>query len=84
MAAFRAIENRRAIARAANTGISGFIDPFGRILDQSGIYEDDARVHAIPLRKATTFYTRHGDLFAWFCCAAAIAAIVFAKFGRVA
>ncbi len=84
MAAFRAIENRRAIARAANTGISGFIDPFGRILDQSGIYEDDARVHAIPLRKATTFYTRHGDLFAWFCCAAAIAATVFAKFGRVA
>lgn len=75
MAAFRAIENRTAIARAANTGISGFIDPYGRILQQSEEYVEAALVHDIPLRTTTTFYTRHGDVFAWLCCAVAVGAI---------
>ena len=67
MVTFRAIENRVAIARAANTGISGFIDPYGRIINQSEIFIEDTLVHDIPLRNTTTFYTRFGDVFAKMC-----------------
>ena len=35
----RAIEQGRYLARAANTGISGFVDPYGRVLQQSEIFE---------------------------------------------
>ena len=67
MVTFRAIENRIAIARAANTGISGFIDPYGRILAQSDIFVDATLTHEIPLRTTKTWFTRHGDLFARAC-----------------
>ena len=67
MVTFRAIENRVAIARAANTGISGFIDPYGRILSQSKIFVDKTITQDIPLRTTTTFYSRYGDLFARLC-----------------
>jgi apolipoprotein N-acyltransferase len=67
MATFRAIENRASIARAANTGISGFIDPYGRIIEQSEIFVEDGLVQDIPLRWRTTFYTRYGDVFARLC-----------------
>lgn len=67
MVTFRAIENRVAIARSANTGISGFIDPYGRIIEQSDIFVEDVLVQNIPIRSTTTFYTRYGDVFARLC-----------------
>ncbi len=67
MVTFRAIENRVAIARSANTGISGFIDPYGRIIEQSDIFVEDALVRSIPITNTTTFYTRYGDVFARVC-----------------
>jgi len=67
LAVFRAVENRRSLVRAANTGISGFIDPLGRILAATALFEDDAAVRAVPLLRPTTFYSRHGDLFAKAC-----------------
>jgi apolipoprotein N-acyltransferase len=67
MATFRAIENRVSVARSAQTGISGFIDPYGRIIEQSEIFVEDALVQNIPLRNTTTFYTRYGDVFARLC-----------------
>lgn len=67
MATFRAVENRVAIARAANTGISGFIDPVGRILAQSDIFVEDALVYDIPVRTTATFYSQYGDVFAVGC-----------------
>ncbi len=42
MVVFRAVENRVAFARAANTGISGFIDPYGHIAQQSSIFTQEA------------------------------------------
>ncbi|MBD3308896.1 apolipoprotein N-acyltransferase [candidate division KSB3 bacterium] len=67
MVTFRAIENRVAVARAANTGISGFIDPYGRIIRQSEIFVDATMTHTLPIRQTTTFYTQYGDLFVRLC-----------------
>jgi apolipoprotein N-acyltransferase len=67
MAVFRAVENRRSLVRAANTGISGFVDPVGRILDQSELFTDAVLTGNIPIYKKTSFYTRAGDLFAVTC-----------------
>ena len=68
MAVFRAVENRRALIRAANTGISGFIDPAGRIMKSSGLFEEAALTCFVPIiRDSRTFYTRHGYLLV-LCC----------------
>jgi apolipoprotein N-acyltransferase len=72
MNVFRAVENRVAIARAANTGISGFIDPVGRILgtvnkNNKEILVEGYLIKDLPLSQPGTFYTRHGDLFALLC-----------------
>ena len=67
MATFRAVENRVFIARAANTGITGFIDPRGKILKQGGIFTEEAITETIRLSNQKTFYTLYGDIFAWIC-----------------
>jgi len=72
MTIFRAVENRRALIRAANTGISGFIDPAGRIIAATQLFEDALLTHTIPLLQTTTCYTRYGDLFAKFCLASTL------------
>ncbi len=67
MVVFRAVENRIAFARAANTGISGFIDPYGRILEATPIFSMVALSGRIPVGTEKTFYSKHGDIFAYSC-----------------
>ena len=67
MGVFRAVENRRSLIRSANTGISGFIDPTGRITDQTDIFKEAAITHSVPLMSPKTIYTRFGDWFAITC-----------------
>ncbi len=67
IAVFRAVENRVFIARAANTGITGIIDPRGRIVRKGGIFTEEAMVETIRLSNSKTFYTLYGDVFAWIC-----------------
>ena len=77
MVAFRAVENRVPVVRAANTGISAVIDSAGRIQMRTRIFERDVLTGAIRIGGAgTTFYTRYGDVFAWACCA--VSAVLFA------
>ncbi|MGD9280718.1 MAG: apolipoprotein N-acyltransferase, partial [Desulfobacterales bacterium] len=83
MTIFRAVENRRALARAANTGISGFIDPVGRILASAPLLEEAALTRALPLIRSTTFYTRYGDMLALACLAGALFGILL-EFGKYA
>jgi apolipoprotein N-acyltransferase len=59
----RAIENRRAVARCANNGISCFIDPWGRISGETRLYTRTTIRAELPLRSDLTFYTRFGDWF---------------------
>jgi apolipoprotein N-acyltransferase len=69
MAVFRAVETRRALARAANTGISAFVDPVGRILDDTPLFEEAVRTRSLPLMGMKTIYVCHGDYFAIGCLA---------------
>jgi apolipoprotein N-acyltransferase len=79
MVVLRAVENRTAFARAANTGISGFIAPDGRILAATPIFTQEAITGTIPFRRTTTFYTTFGDVFAWACVIMATLWIWIAK-----
>ena len=63
MAVFRAVEQRRAIARCANSGISMFILPTGEIIKPTPLYKQVIITNAIPLLNTRTFYQKHGDLF---------------------
>ncbi len=83
MTVFRAVENRRALARSANTGISGFIDPVGRILASTPLLNDAVITRSLPLLDIKTLYTRFGDVFAWACLAATLSVILL-KFGKYA
>jgi apolipoprotein N-acyltransferase len=67
IAVFRAVENRVFVARAANTGITGFIDPRGKIIKRGEIFTEEAMNGTIRLSKKKTFYTLYGDVFAWVC-----------------
>lgn len=67
MAVFRAVENKRALVRAANTGISGFIDPVGRVLDQTELFVEAALVKRMPLLEEQTVFNRRGYLFGPAC-----------------
>jgi len=60
-AVLRAIENRRAVARSANTGISAFINQRGDIIDQTEFWERDVIKAPLKANENLTFYTRHGD-----------------------
>lgn len=81
MVVFRSVENHLAFARAANTGISGFIDPFGRILDSSALFTQAALQGTIPVRQSHTFYSRHGDVFAYGCVIICGLLCLFGLFG---
>jgi apolipoprotein N-acyltransferase len=67
MVVFRSVENHLAFARAANTGISGFIDPFGRIVEATPIFTEQAVRTTMQAWRPHTFYSRHGDVFAYGC-----------------
>ncbi len=67
MAVFRAIENRKPVIRAANTGISGFIDSNGRIMSTSGLFTREILTENITTDGSLSFYSRFGDLFSYLC-----------------
>jgi len=83
MAVFRAVENRVPVARAANTGVSGFIDSRGRVLAATDIFTEAFLVAGlVPASGSRTFYTRYGDVFAWMCVATILVIVAF--IGKVA
>nr|WP_216657822.1 apolipoprotein N-acyltransferase [Sphingobacterium shayense] len=61
-AKLRAIENRRWVARSANTGISAFINQRGDIVQQTSWWSPTALSQEINLNEDLTFYTKYGDL----------------------
>lgn len=67
MAVLRAVENRRSLARAANTGISGFIDPTGRIVEMSPVFKEAYLTASLPIVTEQTFFMTAGWAFAPAC-----------------
>jgi len=65
IAVFRAVENRRFLLRSATTGISGIIDPYGRILKRSKLNEQLYLTEHITAIQRTTIYTRWGNWFSY-------------------
>ena len=61
MSKLRAIENRRSVARSANTGISGFINQRGDVVECSEYWEPIALRNTLNVNDEMTFYSRHGD-----------------------
>jgi apolipoprotein N-acyltransferase len=75
-ASMRAIEGGRYLARAANTGISGFVDPYGRVIGKSQLFEQDLLVADLRFLRGRTVYSRIGDLVAWLSLAFTAAALL--------
>jgi len=77
MSAFRAVETGLPLVRAANTGISAFIDPFGRVTQPTRLFEEAVIVETVqPQRGSRTFYSRHGDLLPLFLLAVISAKLI--------
>ena len=78
---FRAVENRISIARASNTGISCFIDQYGRIIDRVLVNKKDLCVRGyltrkIDLSQEKTFYTIYGDFFVYVALIVSVVMII--------
>lgn len=72
MTVFRAVENRRYLVRAANTGITAVVDPRGRILEKTALFDQTVLVRDVGLVSGRTFYSRYGDVFGWSALAASL------------
>ena len=72
----RAIENDRWILSATDTGVTASIDPYGRTVARLARKERGVLVAPYALTSVTTFYTRHGDWFAYLCAIISAAALL--------
>ena len=79
MAAMRAIEHGRYMARAANTGISGVVDPYGRVVAKSAIFEQVGLVEEVRFLTGRTVYTAIGDVVAYLAMAIVVIALFVAR-----
>jgi apolipoprotein N-acyltransferase len=77
--AIRAVEEGRYVVRAANTGISGAVDPYGRVMTTTPLFEPEAVTVDVRLLTGQTIYQRFGDFVVWISLAVALAILA----GRV-
>ena len=82
MIVFRSVENKRSLARSANTGISGFVNPYGKIISSSEIFTDANLNTNLPVLHNLTFYCQFGDIFAIFCCFVLLITIILNFFKK--
>ena len=76
MARFRAIENGRFMLRATNDGITAIVDPYGRVQDEIPRHQQMILTGNFRYLTEETFYTKHGDVFAWACVVVALGMIL--------
>jgi apolipoprotein N-acyltransferase len=77
MARMRAIENRRWLLRDTNNGVTAAIDPYGRVRQSIPRHQADALPAQYGFRTDITFYTAHGDVFAWVCAILSVGVLVW-------
>ncbi len=78
MARMRAIENRRWLLRDTNSGVTAAIDPYGRVRQSIPRHQTDALPAEFAFRNDITFYTAHGNVFAWVCAVLSLGIVVWA------
>ena len=78
LASMRAIEQGRYLVRSANTGFSGIVDPYGRVLLRTNLFETAAVVGEARFVQARTVYATIGDLAAFVSAALVVIVIVWA------
>ena len=76
-ASMRAVEEGRYLVRAANTGVSGIVDPYGHVLERTGIYQPAVVVGDVRLLTAATLYAQVGDVIAYASIVATLVLLVF-------
>jgi apolipoprotein N-acyltransferase len=67
LSVFRAVESRVALVRSTNTGVSAFIDPAGRILSQTNIYDPETLLEKIPMMEGGSVYQTIGGWPVYLC-----------------
>ena len=67
------------LARAANTGISGVVDPYGRVVRASGIFEQVGLVEEVRLLSERTIYSVIGDSIAYVSIAVVGVALIVSR-----
>lgn len=83
MSIFRAVETRMYLIRAANTGVSGIVDPTGQIISATDIFRDDALKGFVKFVKIPTLYSVFGDIFVVLCLAFMVVYFIVSKYGGV-
>ncbi|MEX2270209.1 MAG: apolipoprotein N-acyltransferase [Vicinamibacterales bacterium] len=78
-ATLRAVEQGRYLVRAANTGITGIVDPYGQVIASTRLFETAVVTGDVRWHTGRTIYATIGDLIAWISLAV-MAAIAFAGF----
>ncbi len=78
IARWRAIENRRYLLRAANTGVSSIIEPTGRMQTSTGILQEATCEGRFAFIEHKTFYARYGDVFIFVCAIIALGCFILA------
>jgi apolipoprotein N-acyltransferase len=82
MARMRSIENGVSLARCANSGISMFVDPQGKMLGATGLYERTMLIRTVPVYSIPTLYSRFGDWFVVLCLIIVSAGTFFTVTGK--
>ena len=81
-ARWRALETRRAMVRATNTGVTTVIDPAGRMSEPLPVFSEGVLQVAVPLMEMETVYVRYGDWFAWLMTLVAAVAVAGRGFAQ--
>lgn len=80
LALWRTVENRRYLLRGSNSGVTSIIDAAGRIVAEGGLFTAEVVSGEVALMETETFYTRRGDVFAWFVVA--LSGVLVVRTGR--
>lgn len=84
ISAFRAIENKRYVARAANSGVTCFISPTGKIMQRADQYKQASIAMTIPTIDNVTFYAIYGEWLVYFCLLTSVFFLIYSVFKKKA
>lgn len=80
MAVMRAIENKRYLVRSANTGISGIVNPVGKIIHQSELFTDYIIIDKVSFLNEKTIYNKYGN---WLCILSVLIVMIHICYNKI-